>query len=92
MKRLESFPALHVKQWRKEWDQVPWSDARQQRKPEHGFFMFAAPASTLKALTGVYRRSADKAKPVARKNDPNVQRAHDESRSSKIRDLSLIHI
>lgn len=76
-------PALRVRQWVNEWNKVRFNASKMQGKPDDCFYLFAMNASTLKSLTGVYRRSIRGR--VPRSQDPNVQRAHDEERSNKIR-------
>lgn len=78
-------PAIRVTQWLRSWDAVKFDPGARQSKPAPDFFVFAMPAAQLKALTGIYRRSAKSGTPRAK--DPNVQRAYDEDRSAKIRDF-----
>jgi len=85
VKETTSFPALKVSQWLKEWESVEYDDSVFQSEPPHFFYLFSLKASTLKALTGVYRRSARKGS--ARAKDPNVQRGHEEKRSETIREF-----
>lgn len=80
-----SIPAIRVAQWLDAWNSVKFDPKAKQAKPQPEFFLFSMPASDLKALTGIYRRTASTGKP--RSADPNVQRAHDESRSHAIRDF-----
>lgn len=78
-------PALKVVQWLPEWEKVAFDDKLFQSRPEPHFYLLSLPASHLKALTGVYRRSARSGTPRAK--DPNVQRGHDERRSQTIREF-----
>jgi len=81
-----SVPALKVTQWLDEWEQVTFDENVFQSRPKPHFYLFTLPASVLKALTGVYRRSATPGQPRAQ--DPNVQRGHDEARSLTIREFA----
>jgi hypothetical protein len=58
-------PALKVAQWLLEWDAVTFDEELFQSKPQPHFYLLSLPASHLKALTGVYRRSAKAGKPRA---------------------------
>lgn len=80
-----SVPAIKVAQWLPEWDEVSFDEDRFQSKPEPHFYLLSLPASHLKALTGVYRRSVKAGKPRAK--DPNVQRGHEEERSKTIQEF-----
>lgn len=80
-----SIPALRVNQWLAPWDEVSYDDKKFQSKPNDHFYLFTVQARTLKALTGVYRRSARRGAPRAK--DPNVQRGHEEERSRTIREF-----
>lgn len=76
--------AIEVRQWLSEWNKIKFDAAAFQSKPPESFLMLSLPASTLKALTGVYRRSTKAGKPRAL--DQNIQRGHEEERSSVIRE------
>src|SRR5438552_3865322 len=78
-------PALKVKQWLTEWDEVSFDEDAFQSLPKPHFFLLSLQASHLKALTGVYRRIAKPGKPRAK--DPNVQRGYEEDRSVTIREF-----
>jgi hypothetical protein len=80
-----TIPALKVSQWLSEWDEVTFDKEVFQDRPETAFYLLSLPASHLKALTGVYRRSTKKRQPRAK--DPNVQRGHEEERSATIREF-----
>jgi hypothetical protein len=77
--------AIKVRQWLTEWDKSNFNKKEFQARPAPDFYLFAVPASDLKALTGVYRRSARGGTP--RILDPNVQRGHEENRSKTIREF-----
>jgi DGQHR domain-containing protein len=72
-------PALRVRQWLPEWEDVDFSDPHKGRPPDH-FFLFSIPASSLRALCGVERRKAD----TRRSSDVRIQRSHDQERSDEI--------
>jgi hypothetical protein len=79
-------PALKVHQWLESWNSVNFDPKQGQgRPPVNHFLIFSLKATSLKALTGVYRRSTGGAK--ARALDPNVQRGHEEDRSTTIREF-----
>jgi len=84
-KRTYSIPAIKVRQWLPQWDQIKFDSKAKQSRPQGHFFICAIKASHLKALTGVYRRSTKGGMP--RTKDPNVQRGHEEERSSEIREF-----
>lgn len=77
--------ALKVKQWLNVWDKVRWNPEASQRKPPDTFLMFAMSADRLRRLCGIHRRSTSTM--TARAQDLNIQRRHDEDRSSQIRDF-----
>jgi hypothetical protein len=80
-----TIPAIKVRQWMPTWDSVAYDINIQQKKPDDHFFLCSIKAGSLKALTGVYRRSTAGGK--SRAKDPNVQRGHEEERSSTIREF-----
>ncbi|MGL5633350.1 MAG: DGQHR domain-containing protein, partial [Azovibrio sp.] len=80
-----SIPAIRVKQWLPEWESVSFDPNALQSRPQPFFFLCSVKARDLKALTGVYRRSTKGG--VARAQDPNVQRGHEETRSQLIREF-----
>lgn len=80
-----SILALKVHQWLPSWEEVPWDPMHQQGKPKPFFYMFNMQASHLKALTGVYRRTAR----GPRSSDYNIQRTHEVERSNKIKDFVM---
>lgn len=77
--------ALKVAQWLQEWNKVSFDEKLFQARPKPYFYVLSLPASHLKALTGVYRRSTKAGTPRAK--DPNVQRGHEEERSRTIREF-----
>jgi DGQHR domain-containing protein len=82
---MKSIPALVIRQWLPDWDKVEFSPKSHKRKPEPNFYLFTLPASWLKALSGINRRSAQGG--VLRSKDLGIQRRHDEKRSSEIREF-----
>lgn len=78
-----SVPALRVRQWLDQWEKVTFDPAQNQSRPQEHFYVFSLPASKLRSLAGIYRRSTDGM--TARKDDLNIQRKHDPERSAEIR-------
>ncbi len=74
-------PALRVRQWLSEWNQVKWDPAEMRRKPEENFYLFTMPAPQLRRLCGVYRRTTQRGRGT---EDLGIQRRHDERRSQEI--------
>lgn len=75
--------ALRVHQWLPAWDELAFDPDQRQSKPNENFYLFSMPASKLRRLAGIYRRSTADA--MARKDDLGIQRRHDSSRSTEIR-------
>lgn len=73
--KLISFPAIKVNQWLKEWDKIPFDPMEHKAEPEKHFYVFSLPASYLKALSGIRRRSTTGGK--LRSDDLGIQRRHD---------------
>ncbi|MEE9922843.1 MAG: DGQHR domain-containing protein [Brucella anthropi] len=78
----KTIPAIKVSQWLKGWDQVEFSDDDHRKKPEPHFFLFSLPASEMRSLCGIARRSSSNLR--ARSADLGIQREHDRERSSEI--------
>jgi DGQHR domain-containing protein len=76
-------PALRVKQWLPEWDQVNFDPQQNQAKPAPHFYVFSLSAAQLRKLSAIYRR--DVSDMTARKEDLGIQRRHDPERSAEIR-------
>lgn len=76
-------PALKVRQWLPEWDDIAFDEAQRQGRPRPHFFLFSMPASKLRSLAGIYRRSTDDVQP--RGEDLGIQRRHDPERSAEIK-------
>lgn len=75
--------ALRVRQWLEAWDDLKYDPSQSQAKPKEHFYLLSMPASQLRALTGIYRRSTDAG--VPRAEDLGIQRRHDPERSDEIR-------
>jgi len=76
-----SVPALRVRQWLPEWDEVDFDDPHRERPPEH-FYVSSMSAASLRALCGVERREARSG--TRRQADVRIQRSHDAERSAEI--------
>ncbi len=76
-------PALKVRQWLHEWDKVAFDPSQRRRRPDSHFYVFSIAAQDLKALSGIYRRSARGG--IPRASDTGIQRRHDVGRSAEIR-------
>jgi len=74
--------ALKVRQWLKEWDKVTFDAKEHRGHPDPHFYIFTLPASDLKALSGIQRRTTQGG--LLRSKDLGIQRRHDESRSKEI--------
>jgi len=74
--------ALKVSQWLREWNKVIFDDKSHRRPPDPHFYLFTLPASELKALSGIQRRTT--AEGLPRSRDLGIQRRHDEQRSEEI--------
>ncbi len=82
-RRVRKIPALKVRQWLPEWEDVKFDESTHQAKPDpKHFYLFSLSAAALKALTGIQRRTTEKGK--RRHLDLGIQRRHDEDRSEKI--------
>ena len=81
----KSISAIRVQQWLEDWDVVAFEEQEYRRRPEGHFYIFGLPASELKALSGVYRRTTKSG--AARTKDLGIQRRHDERRSKEISDF-----
>lgn len=79
-----SVPALRVRQWLPEWDDVVFSDHEHRRKPLPHFYVFALPAPELRALAGISRRTTEGRRHG--KEELGIQRFHEPNRSDEIRD------
>jgi hypothetical protein len=82
MKKAREVNALIVHQWLRPWDAVQFEPNENRRKPEPHFYLFTLPATELKALSGIYRRTT--AGGQLRSADLGIQRRHDAERSTQI--------
>lgn len=73
--------AIRFKQWLPEWDHFDFDAVQHRRKPEEHILLFSMPATQLRALSGVYRRTRN------HEGGEGLQRLHDPKRSAAIRDF-----
>lgn len=78
-------PALKVRQWLNDWNDVEFSKKNFRRKPQPWFYQFSIPATYLKALSGIYPRTTKERKSGT--EDLGIQRRHEPERSDKIREF-----
>lgn len=64
---------------------MEFDDAQHRRKPSESFYVLSIPASQLRALCDIRRRTASEAR--ARRMDLGIQRRHNEERSKEIREF-----
>jgi len=76
-------PALKVRQWLEAWNDITFKPEHRQARPKEHFYLFTLPASMLRRLAGISRRSTDVVAP--RSEDIGIQRGHDRERSDEIR-------
>ena len=74
-------PALKVRQWLADWDEIEWSPEDRRAEPQHWFYQFSMPAAELKALSGIYPRTTERGRAA---QDLGIQRRHDVGRSKEI--------
>lgn len=77
-------PAIKVKQWIDDWDNIEWNSQEQRAEPPHWFYQFSIPARDLRTLSGVYRRTTDR---MSAADDLGIQRRHEVGRSREIREF-----
>lgn len=84
MKRSQprEITALKVKQWLREWEKVEFDEDVHRRRPDTHFYLFTLPASELKTLSGIQRRTTEGG--LLRSQDLGIQRRHDKNRSEEI--------
>ena len=75
-------PALTVRQWLPEWEQVTYSVEHYRRKPPPTFLMFSLDASEVRRLADIQRRSLE----GPRASDQKLQRQLEPDRSKEIAD------
>jgi DGQHR domain-containing protein len=71
--------ALKVHQWLEPWNDIAFDRAAHRSEPPHEFYMFSLNAKTLKALSGIQRRTKSTSD-----MDLGIQRRHEPERSSEI--------
>ena len=81
MSARRSIPALWVGQWLSDWETIKWNPDDHQAEPPQGFYQFSISARDLRALSGVYRRTRDRASAA---NDLGIQRRLEMTRSREI--------
>jgi DGQHR domain-containing protein len=74
-------PALRVRQWLAEWDDIAFDPAHHRAEPEHWFLLFSLSAGQLRALSGISRRKVGERR---RADELGIQREHDPTRSAEI--------
>ena len=77
-----TIPALKVRQWLAEWEEIHWKPNQKRAEPPHWFYQFSMSAEALKALSGVYPRSIQQRTRASQ--DLGIQRGHDKGRSDEI--------
>lgn len=78
---MSQVQAIRFKQWLPEWDDFDFDPCQHRRKPDEHILLFSMPATQLRALSGVYRRTRDNV------GGEGLQRLHDPKRSAAIRDF-----
>ncbi len=81
-------PALRVRQWLTDWDQIHWDPKKLQAKPNETFLLLSMTAETLRGLSGIQRRTTEGGLPRVRdlgiQRNYNVDRAREISRFVKV--------
>ena len=77
----ESIPALKVRQWLSDWDEVRWNPEEKRAEPQHWFYQFSMSAANLKAFSGVYARTTHR---TSASQDLGIQRQLEKGRSQEI--------
>ena len=80
--RKKSIPALKVRQWLAEWDEINWQPNERRAEPRHWFYQFNIPATQLRVLCGIYPRTTEGR--ASASQDPGIQRRHEPERSKEI--------
>lgn len=76
-------PAIKVRQWLVEWEKISFDPKWHRSKPEPHYYLFQLPATILRKLCGIERRTIEEGQ--SRAKDLGIQRRHDERRSNEIR-------
>ena len=71
-----SIPVLKVHQWLADWDEIRWRPGERRAEPQHCFYQFSLPAADLRALSGIYARTTQRAKAS---DDLGIQRKHEKA-------------
>ena len=74
-------PALKVRQWLVDWNEIHWDSGEHRAKPQPWFYQFSMAAADLKALSGIYARTTDR---TTASEDLGIQRRHEKGRSDEI--------
>lgn len=74
-------PALKVRQWLADWDEITWRPSDRRAEPQPWFYLFSMPARKLKALSGIYPRTTKRQRGA---QDLGIQRRHEKERSDEI--------
>ena len=77
----KSVPALKVRQWLANWDEIHWDPDENRAEPRHWFYQFSMAAADLKTLSGVYARTTAR---TTASEDLGIQRRHERARSEEI--------
>lgn len=75
--------AMKVHQWLPSWNDIQFDSSQLRARPPEDFYLFTIPAADLRALSGIFRRSAEGG--LARSRDLSIQRIHDPERSAEIK-------
>ena len=78
----KSTPALKVRQWLTEWEEINWQPVQKRAEPQHWFYQFSLSATQLKALCGIYPRTTGRRTSAV--EDLGIQRRHEQERSKEI--------
>ena len=78
----KSIPALKVRQWLTEWEEINWQPVQKRAEPQHWFYQFSLSATQLKALCGIYPRTTERRASAV--EDLGIQRRHEQERSKEI--------
>lgn len=80
---MREIPALKVRQWLPEWEEVRFDGSIRRRKPPQHFYLFSISARRLRALSGIQRRTDTNRRMGS--TEKGIQRRHDQRRSQEIR-------
>lgn len=80
--KRKSIPALKVRQWLADWEEIHWAPKERRAEPQHWFYQFSLTAAELKSLSGIYPRKTKGRKKASQ--DLGIQRSHDSERSNEI--------